>query len=47
MPDRTVEKIMNLLISALMVVFFIILAPLWAVFYGGILVKDYLALAKA
>jgi len=47
MTARTTEKAMELLLSVLMFVFFIILAPLWTAYYGGVLLKDYFAIAKA
>lgn len=47
MIPRLIETVMNLLLSALMVVFFLVLSPIWTVFYGGMLLKDYLAAAKA
>ncbi len=40
------ETAMTLLLSALMVVFFVLLAPVWTVFYSGILLKDYLGAAR-
>ena len=44
---RITETAMNLLISLLMMVFFIILAPIWTLFYSGVLLLDYLSLARA
>jgi hypothetical protein len=43
---RVIEKVMNLLLSALMVAFFIILAPIWTLVYSGVLLKDYLSVAR-
>jgi len=40
------ETAMTLLLSALMVVFFVLLAPVWTVFYSGVLLKDYLGAAR-
>ena len=47
MIARLYERTMNLLLSLLMVVLFIILAPFWTMFYGGLLFKDYLGIASA
>ena len=41
------QTAMNLLISLLMVVFFVLLAPLWTLFYSSVLLKDYLGAARA
>lgn len=40
MSSHTIETAMNTLLSALMVVFFVILAPLWTLFYGVVLLRD-------
>jgi len=47
MNAKVIEKIMNCLLSVLMAAFFIVLAPLWTIFYGGLLLKDYIAAIKA
>jgi len=47
MSARAIERTMNCLLSVLMAAFFIVLAPLWTVFYGSLLLRDYLAAIKA
>jgi len=47
MNAKVIEKIMNCLLSVLMAAFFIVLAPLWTIFYGSLLLKDYMAAIKA
>jgi hypothetical protein len=47
MSARAIERTMNCLLSILMAAFFIVLAPLWTVFYGSLLLRDYLAAIKA
>ncbi len=47
MNTKVIEKIMNCLLSVLMATFFIVLAPLWTIFYGSLLLKDYMAAIKA
>ena len=39
---RLTETAMTLLLSLLMVVFFLVLSPIWTLFYSGVLLKDYL-----
>jgi hypothetical protein len=43
---RIAEITLNLSLSLLMAVFFIVLAPLWTIFYGGALLHDYLGAAR-
>lgn len=47
MMARLYERTMNLLLSLLMVVLFILIAPFWALFYSGLLFKDYLGIVSA
>ena len=47
MIARITERVMNLLLSALMVVLFIVIAPFWTLVYGSILLKDYMSFARA
>jgi hypothetical protein len=46
MFPRITETVMNLSLSLLMVVFFIILAPVWTLFYSGVLISDYIGTAR-
>lgn len=47
MINSLIEKTMNLMLSLLMVTLFVLLAPFWTMFYGGVLLKDYLGMAGA
>ena len=44
---RITETAMTLLLSLLMVAFFVILAPVWTLFYSSVLIVDYIGAARA